>query len=329
MSDRVLVTGAAGYIGSLLCTELVGYQFDVVGIDNFMYNQINTLNHLLSVPNFEFCHADVTNRSDLTNILGIVKPKVIIPLAALVGQPICDKHHQLAVETNFEQIKTLVDWAEKKTAIIYPNTNSGYGQCDGLCTEETPMNPISHYGRTKCAAEEYIRDHCQEYVILRLATVFGLSPRMRTDLLVNDLTWQAYRRGRLEVFQPNYKRNFVHIDDVVAAMVRFTEFAIHKEGRNGIYNLGLDEANMTKGELAKMICNIIGAKYSEKEGADPDQRDYNVSSAKIKSVYVPHHSLKEGIQQLTKYYASINNTNSVRFEKEIELMRNDFSKNTI
>lgn len=291
---RVLVVGCAGYIGSKLVGRLLKGGYHVSGIDTFIYNNQHSLLSYVSHPNFKFY-----NVNDLPLLLRDVD--YVVYLAGLVGAPICSMNPIAAKLTNYVDVTYLVDSlrnTKNKPRLLFPNTNSGYGtQADGatVCTEETPMEPISLYGQTKCLAEEYITEYYENHVVYRLATVFGASPRMRFDLMVNDFVRMAVYTGQIEVYEGDFQRNFVHIDDVCRGFEH--GFTIEP----GVYNLGLDAANMTKIELARHVQSIIGCQVTEKQGTDVDKRNYIVSSEKLYNTgFTPLYHLSDGILDVAK-----------------------------
>lgn len=308
---KILITGAGGYIGSMLSDQLVRQGYKVIAIDTMKYTK-NSLNHLFFYDNFKFVNADVTSVSVLKKHLKNVD--FIIPLAALVGAPICEKNKKQATAVNFTQIKIILKFIKKNQKIIYLNSNSGYGvgKKNKYCTEESSLNPISHYGVTKVQSEQYIVKNFKNFVCFRLATVFGYSYRMRTDLIVNYYINEAINNKNLEIFEPHFRRNFIHVKDVTKAI----QFAIENfnKVKGQIYNLGLSNANITKLELAKKIKKVIPKlKIKIIRGKkDPDQRDYFVSNKKIeKSGFKARFSLERGInevyQSLTLYNDYKNN----------------------
>ncbi len=299
---KILVTGAAGYIGSILCEYLLKENYKVTALDSFMYND-QSLNAYLNNKNFEVIKSDVRNTSELKNILP--KHDLIIPLAALVGAPLCDFEKKSAEEINFGSIKFIVDNLSKDQRIIYPTTNSGYGigKEDSFCTEESPLNPISIYGVTKVNAEKYIANF-DNNISFRLATVFGIAPRMRLDLLVNDFVYKAYKDGSIVLFESHFKRNYIHIRDVCKAFM----FAISNFDnlKSNVYNLGLSEANYTKKQLCEVIQKRIKRLviYESNIGKDIDKRDYIVSNEKIeKKGFKASITIEEGIEELLKLYS--------------------------
>ena len=298
---NILITGGAGYIGSMLSTKLVELGHNVTVIDNLRFSK-NSLNHLYIKKNFKFIFGDVNNKKLYKNL--ILKNEIIIPLAALVGAPLCNKFKKEAIETNLNNIKFLLKIVKKKHKIIYPTTNSGYGvsKKNKYCDENSKLNPISLYGKTKVEAENIILKY-KNSVCFRLATVFGYSYRMRTDLLVNNFVYTALKKNKLVLFEPNFRRNYIHIIDVVNAII----FAINNFNRmrSNTYNLGLSSANLTKIQLAKIIKKSLkNLKISVvKNKKDPDQRDYFVSNKKIEKIgFKPKVNIETGIVELIKLF---------------------------
>jgi nucleoside-diphosphate-sugar epimerase len=302
MSKSILITGVGGFIGSKLATKLLTLGYDVTGIDLLKYDS-SSLNHLFLFDNFKFIKADITKEKIIKKF--IRNKNFVIPLAALVGAPLCEKFKKEAITVNVESIKLIIKHIKKNQKIIYPTTNSGYGIGEkGFCTETSPLRPISLYGKTKVEAEKIIMKH-KNAISFRLATVFGYSYRMRTDLLVNNFVYNAIKNKELKIFEPHFRRNFIHIDDVVSAFV----FAIDNfhNMKSNIYNLGLSSANISKIQLAKKIKqNIPELKISTKiNNKDPDKRDYFVSNKKIeKKGFKPIVSLDSGIKELLKVFSN-------------------------
>jgi nucleoside-diphosphate-sugar epimerase len=306
---RVLVTGGAGYIGSVLVDSLINRKYDVTVVDNLMYKQ-TSLTQYCHLPNFKFVKGDVRDWNMMQPLVD--EADVIIPLACIVGMPACKKYPELTQDTN----QTAIEWLARNTRddqkIIFPTTNSGYGiGQDGIhCTEETPLKPISLYGVTKVKAEEALLQRGNA-VTFRLATVFGMSPRMRLDLLVNDFTYKAFKDKYIVLFESHFKRNFIHIRDVIKAFL----FAIDRfdQMKGKAYNVGLSTANISKKELCEAIKQFIPDFYiAESEiNEDPDKRNYIVSNAKLESLgWMPSFSLKDGIQELLKAYPIIDASNN-------------------
>ena len=239
---KILITGGAGYLGSVITGVMLNQNYEVIVLDKLLFNQTSLLQYT-SNPNFQFIYGDVRNEELLKKLCD--KVDVIIPLAAIVGFPACASDPQLAKEINFNQIFNIVKFAKDKK-ILYPNTNSGYGIGEGEteCTEKSPLNPISVYGQTKCDAENFLRN-TTDAIIFRLATVFGVSPRMRTDLLVNDFVYKAITDKYIVVFEKNFKRNFIHVEDV-ANVFKFM-LNNYKVYNNEVFNIGLSSANLKIG----------------------------------------------------------------------------------
>jgi len=295
---NVLVTGGAGYIGSVLVSKLLSRGLNVTVLDNLMYNQ-TSLNHVCHNKNFRFYRGDVRVKGDILPILK--QADAIIPLAALVGAPLCDRDPINATTTNKDAIFMMMDYISKDQLVIMPTTNSAYGSGDN-CTEESELKPISRYAIDKVEVEKRLMDHTNA-TSLRLATVFGMSPRMRTDLLVNDMTYRAVKDNFVVLFESHFKRNYIHVRDVVDA---FDWSLYNSDMRGQIYNVGLSSANVSKRELCETIkkyiprFEIIDAPI----GADKDQRNYIVSNAKIEALgFKPKHSLDDGIQELIKGFS--------------------------
>lgn len=307
MSLSILVTGGAGYLGSIMVPELLRQGYAVTVLDSFIFGQSSLL-ECCADEHFEVVRGDARDEAVLKPLLA--KADCIVPLAALVGAPLCQRDSIGTVSTNRDAIATLTRLAAKEQQIIIPITNSGYGigQEGVFCTEETPLKPISLYGSTKVEAERIALEHGNT-VSLRLATVFGMSPRMRLDLLVNDFTYRAVTDRCLVVFEGHFKRNFIHVRDVARAFIHVIEnFATMK---NEPYNVGLSDANLSKLELcARIREQVPGFVFLEAPvGVDPDQRNYIVSNAKIeKTGYRPAFSLDDGIRELVKGYRIITNS---------------------
>lgn len=305
---KVLITGCAGYIGSVLTRHLVQEGYSVTGVDNFMYNNQHAITDLLDKFNFKVHSLDVRWGVGLKDLYQ--HHDVIIPLAAIVGAPACDKKLADSQAINEHAIKDMMKYLSPNQKVIYPNTNSGYGiSGEKRCTEKSPLEPISHYGKTKCAAEVAVLQHPNS-VSLRLATVFGLSPRMRFDLMVNDFFAQFYYNSSITLFEPHFKRNFVHVKDVARAFQHMI-----KSNYTGVFNIGYREMNMTKGDLAHKIAkhlNIPPQLIKTGEGKDPDQRDCIVSTDKIENTYFTFsHWLGEALDNM-KAFCEVHTYQEVR-----------------
>lgn len=296
---KILITGGAGYIGSKLCTKLLELGAKVTCIDIMKYSD-DLLNHLFINKNFNFIKKNVKDLALLKKI--IKKNDIIIPLAGLVGAPLCQKYPLEAKKINYEHIVNVIKFSSKKK-IIYLTTNSGYGigEKSKFCDENTLLKPISIYGKTKVEAEKQVLKF-KNSICFRLATVFGYSYRMRSDLLVNNFVYTALKKKKLILFEFNFRRNFIHIDDVVEAII----FSIKNFSKlkGTVYNLGLSEANIDKGELAKKIKKYIKFKIIKNNNQkDPDKRDYFVSNLKIeKKGFKAKVTMDDGIKELIKIF---------------------------
>ena len=296
---KILVTGAAGYIGSVLVPDLLSKGHSVVAIDNLMYKQ-TSLSHVVRHRNLELIFGDVRDNHLMNKCLS--KADIIIPLAAIVGAPACDKDKDLAKSINKESMVWLFKNLSKSQRVIMPTTNSAYGSGDSnnFCDENSQLNPISTYAKDKVSVEKILME-LSHSTSLRLATVFGISPRMRLDLLVNNFTYRALTDGYVVVFEGHFKRNYIHILDVVQAF----NLALENENKFGgeIFNVGLSDANVSKLELCVEIQKLITkfVFFESQVGKDPDQRNYIVSNAKIEAAgFKPQFSLQQGISELVK-----------------------------
>ena len=307
MKGKILVTGGAGYLGSILVPELLAEGYQVTVLDNFMYHQ-NSLAHVCANHAFNVVKGDVRIPSIIQPLLK--DADIIIPLAALVGAPLCSRDPVGASTTNKDAIFWMIKNLSKDQRVLMPTTNSAYGTGDenNFCTEESPLHPISHYAIEKVEVEKRLMEH-PNAISFRLATVFGMSPRMRIDLLVNDFTYRAVYDRFVVLFEGHFKRNYIHNRDVTRAFLHgLKNFEIMK---NNIFNVGLSDANVSKKELCEVIQKHLPSFIflEASVGKDPDQRNYIVSNAKIeKTGYKPEFSLERGIQELIKGYQMISNT---------------------
>jgi nucleoside-diphosphate-sugar epimerase len=301
-SYSILITGGAGYLGSVLTPHLLSLGHKVTVLDNFMHRQL-PLNHLCADPNFDVVRGDSRDEAKLRPLLA--KADIVIPMAAIVGAPACDADKTACVSTNREAVATLAKLSSINQRILIPTTNSGYGvgQKDKFCTEDTPINPISLYGTTKMDAEKIVLDRGNG-ISFRLATVFGMSPRMRMDLLVNDFVYRAIVDRAVVLFEPHFKRNYIHVRDVARAFTHgIDKFDTMKQ--QGVFNVGLSDANISKMELCEEIKKQLPNFVFEEAaiGEDPDKRDYIVSNERIEGTgYKPTFSLRAGITELIKGY---------------------------
>tara|TARA_B110000003_G_scaffold164780_1_gene164744 strand:+ start:29189 stop:30121 length:933 start_codon:yes stop_codon:yes gene_type:complete len=304
---KILITGAAGYIGSMLTNIALNKGYEVTALDRYE-NTFPSLALSSSNTNFNPVKGDVRDEPLVKSL--IAKSDIIIPLAALVGAPICKMDPLNASSINADAIKMIVKYSSRQQKIIYPTTNSGYGigEQNSFCDESTPLKPISLYGLTKVEAEQAILDSGNG-VTLRLATVFGMSPKMRLDLMVNDFVYRAVNDRSIVIFEGSFRRNFIHIKDVASAFLHSIENYQLMNGEP--YNVGLSSANLTKIELCNKIKeHISDFTIIESEiGQDPDKRDYVVSNQKIEDTgYKTTFNLDDGIIELIKGYKTFKNS---------------------
>jgi nucleoside-diphosphate-sugar epimerase len=307
MSYNILVTGGAGYLGSTLVPDLLQLGHKITVLDSFMYKQAS-LNHVCHQPNFSVLKGDIRIESVMAPL--IKKADIVIPLAALVGAPMCSQDPVGATTVNHDAIILMLKLLSKQQLVLMPTTNSAYGTGDknNFCTEESPLNPISIYAKEKVAIEKELMQR-ENAISFRLATVFGMSPRMRIDLLVNDFTYRAVYDRFVVLFESSFKRNYVHVRDVSRVFRHAIEHFDRMKGQ--IYNVGLSEANVSKRELCEHIQKQVPdfVFLDAPVGKDPDQRNYIVSNAKIEATgFKPMYSLDAGISDLIKGYTMIKNT---------------------
>jgi nucleoside-diphosphate-sugar epimerase len=301
MNEKILVTGGAGYIGSILVSVLLKKVYRVTVLDSLIFNQPSLLD-CCADPNFDFVKGDICDHELVNGLLS--KADIVIPLAAIVGAPACKRNPSLTRLVNYDAQMNIVNNISADQRVLFPTTNSGYGigEKDNYCTEESPLRPISEYGRTKVEVEKALLDGGST-VTFRLATVFGMSPRMRIDLLVNDFVYRAVKDQSLVIFEEHFRRNYIHVRDVAKAFLFGIENYEKMKGEP--YNVGLSSANLTKRQLAEKIKEYVPELYihSAEIGEDPDKRDYIVSNEKIESLgWRADYSLDDGIQELIKGY---------------------------
>jgi nucleoside-diphosphate-sugar epimerase len=307
---KVLITGGAGYLGSTLSEYLLDNDYEVTVFDNLLYKQLSVL-HLFKRLKFKFIKGDVRNTEQLQQLVTI--HDVIIPLAAIVGMPACKENPQMAIDVNHYHIRKIVDVLKDDQRLIIPNTNSQYGSSPDIITEDSPFNPLSLYAETKCDAEDYVLKKGNG-IVLRLATVFGVSPRMRQDLLVNDFVYKSVTDGYLVLFEAHFKRNYIHVQDIA----RTFQFMIenYNQCRGHVYNVGLSTANLSKLELAETIKKYVPGLVIKQDEfkEDFDKRNYIVSNEKIEKLgWVPLYDLDYGIRQLVEAYQIVINYNNRNF----------------
>lgn len=297
----ILVTGAAGYIGSVMVPELLRKGHRVIALDNFLYNQGSLL---------EVCHNELLKvvrgdaRDELLLRENLKGADAIFPLACLTGAPLCDRFPSEARSTNLDAVRLILKLRSREQRVIFPTTNSGYGigEPGKFCDENSPLRPVSLYGRLKSEAERAVLDSGNS-LTFRLATAFGASPRMRLDLLVNDFVYRAVTDGFVVLFESHFKRNYIHVRDIVRAFLHALEN--FDRMKNETYNVGLSDCNLSKKELCQEIQKQVPKFYFVEApvGEDPDKRDYIVSNAKIeKTGYKPEFSLRQGIHELIRAY---------------------------
>ena len=299
---KVLITGGAGYLGSVLTELLLSKGYKVTVLDNLMYKQTSVAPFAYH-NNFKFILGDVRDEQTLKPL--VKSHDILIPLAAIVGMPACKANPQATIDINLRQVQNIVAWSNKDQIILIPNTNSQYGSSTEIITEESPFNPLSLYAETKCNAEKAVLDSGNG-ITMRLATVFGMSYRMRLDLLVNDFVYKAMTDGTLVLFESHFMRNYIHVRDIANTFLFMIEN--YNECNNNAFNVGLTEANCTKLELAniiqKYIPSLVVVENNFKQ--DFDQRNYMVSNAKLESKgWKPEFSLEKGIQELIEGYQLI------------------------
>ena len=297
----ILVTGAAGYIGSTLVPQLLNEGHRVIAIDNFMYQQTSLLD-CCAHDRLTLIRGDARDKGLIAEHLKTVD--VIFPLACYTGAPLCAKDPVGAETTNLGAVKLLLELRSKDQRVIFPTTNSGYGigQEGIFCDEKTPLRPVSFYGRLKVGAEKAVLE-AGNSVTLRLATAFGISQRMRLDLLVNDFVYRALNDGFLVLFQAHFKRNYIHVRDIARAMIHSLNH--FEKMKNEPYNVGLSDCNLSKRELCEEIKKQLPNFYfvEAEVGEDPDQRNYIVSNEKIERTgFKSSFSLQQGITELIKGY---------------------------
>ena len=300
--NKILITGGLGYIGSKLIRLLMDLNYSITVLDNKIFNQ-EVLVDIINNKKINLVLDDVRNKNIYDKL--IKSNDIIIPLAGLVGAPICSKYPKLAEDVNLNAIRFLMSKISKDQKIIFPVTNSGYGvgKPGEYCDENSELKPISVYGKTKVEAEKHVRSF-ENSVCFRLATVFGVSDRVRTDLLVNDFTYIAHTKRFIKLFQPHFRRNYVHVEDVARCMIYALEN--FEKLKNEVYNFGLSTANLTKEQLCKKIQeHIKDFRYEiSEDGEDPDKRDYFVSNEKLeKKGFKATISLDYGIKELIKVYS--------------------------
>lgn len=296
---NILVTGGAGYVGSVLVPGLLSLNHEVTVFDNLSFGG-NQLLPLFKFPNFKFIKGDIVDSSSIRQ--SMIGKDVIIHLAAIVGYPACRKHPELAKAVNVDGTKNIISGISKDQLVIYASTGSNYGSVDDICTEETELKPLSLYGQTKTLAETLLLDKVDKVIVYRFATAFGVSPRMRLDLMINDFTYRCKTQGYLVVYESTFMRTFIHVRDMALAIM----MAIDKRDimNKNVYNVGGDSMNFTKKQICDIIAKETGAYvHYASVGEDADKRNYSVSYNKIKSLgYSTTISVERGINELLRSF---------------------------
>jgi len=302
-SQRILITGGAGYLGSVLTEHFLKNNVRITCVDILRYEQQSPLQFVPN-SNFTFVYGDVRDIRLMKDI--VPKHDVLLPLAAIVGAPACDLYPEDAASINRDAVIMLNGLRSAEQKLIYPTTNSGYGTTTGEieCTEDSPLNPISLYGKTKAAAEHALLQDDKSCIAFRLATIFGMSPRPRLDLLVNDLTYRALSTRKIELFEKGFMRNFVHIEDVA----RVFDFALTYYGRMAekrLYNVGNPDLNISKEQLVQRIASQVPDLEitDDTSRKDPDQRNYIVSNLRLDlEGFCCLETLEQGISEIINAY---------------------------
>ena len=291
---KVVVTGGAGFIGSMLVPMLLKTGHQVHVLDNLMFGGQALLRHFIN-PNFSFAQVDVTDRKALQeNLAGA---DVVVHLAALVGYPLCKKMPRRAVEVNVDGARNVIDLSPKGSRLIYASTGSNYGEVEGICTENTPLNPLSLYGRTKTEAEGMFINQ-ENSVSLRFATAFGISSRLRLDLMINDFAWQAIHQKYLVVYEKHFRRTFIHVRDIARAIIHVMDPVLC--GNHSVFNVGHESLNYTKEDIVLLLKKRLDFLVHFAEiGKDADRRDYEVDYSRIKETgFVTHVDINTGLDEL-------------------------------
>lgn len=293
---KILVTGGAGYVGTTLVPQLLEKNYEVTVFDNLMFGGDYIL-PFFRYPNFHFVEGDIRDENAVWNVCKYAD--VIIHLAAIVGYPACRKEPELAKSVNVDGTRNIIKATSKNQLIIYASTGSNYGAVEEICTEETPLNPLSLYGQTKTLAEKMLMDD-RTTIGYRFATAFGVSPRMRLDLLINDFTYKAITQGYIVIYESHFMRTFIHVHDMARAFL----FAIENQDKmkNQIYNVGSEKMNRSKKDICEMIKSYVNfyVHYAD-IGEDQDKRNYVVSYKKINNLgFDTTISIDDGIKELTK-----------------------------
>lgn len=306
---KVLITGGAGYVGSVLLSFLLKKDYDVTVVDNLIHGNGDVLIPYFRYENFNFLKGDVRDSAFMEPL--VKGSEIVVHLAAIVGFPACEKNRQLAIDTNLESTKSIGGFMGDDQTLIFASTGSNYGAVDGICTEKTPLNPISLYGKTKTEAEQWLFDNLSP-IVFRFATAFGLSPKMRLDLLVNDFVYQAVTNRYLIMFEKHFKRTFIHVDDMAKSFIFAMENADRMKGE--AYNVGGSFNNYNKEEIALIIKDKVDYYLHFADiGQDLDKRNYEVSYDKLNAAgFECEISVHDGIDQLIRATPTIEHKSKYR-----------------
>lgn len=291
---KITITGGAGYIGSMLIPMLLEQGHQVHVVDNLFFGGQTLLPYFIN-PNFSFVNVDVRDKPALRRELQ--DADAIIHLAALVGYPLCKKMPREAQEVNVDGTRNLLECAPRSARLVYASTGSNYGEVEGICTESTPLNPLSLYGRTKTEAEAMMLDAANS-VSLRFATAFGIAPRLRLDLLINDFAWQAIHQKYLVVYEKHFRRTFIHVHDIARAIVHVVDPS-NCQGHK-VFNVGSEALNYTKEDIVMLLKNRLDFLVHFAEiGTDADKRDYEVDYSRIRNTgYHTEVDIQKGLDEL-------------------------------
>lgn len=297
---KVLVLGAAGFVGSVLCQQLLENGTSVIAVDNFFRGDCDSLLHLCQYENFKFVRGDIRQFTDMKRIIHDSGIDGVVLLAALVGAPICERNKKLAWDVNYHAVDDILFLKPGNVPLVYASTGSVYGKIDGVCTEESPTIPLSDYGQSKLKAEEWVRE-TPHTISLRFATGYGVGYNIRNDLLVNDLCFKAVHEKLLAIYQADFRRTFIHVSDMARA-IRFS-LENYNNMQESVYNCGSELGNCTKRQLAEMIKGKTGCRvlYMDEGYVDKDNRDYEVSYQKIAQTgWKAEVTLEQGIDELLR-----------------------------
>jgi len=296
---KVLVTGAAGYIGATLCPMLLEQGYEVIALDNLYKGHADALIPCASYPGFTFIRGDIRDEKLVEKLMGQVDS--VIHLAGLVGAPACAKDPWLSSSVNVDGTTNLLKYRQYDIPFVYSSTGSNYGKVEGICTENTPCNPLSEYGLHKYQAEKLVAEH-NNTVSLRFATAYGVSNCLRVNLLINDLVYHAIKKGGFTVFQSDFRRTFIHVKDMARGLIWAMEGLLENNLKHKVYNCGGESGNCSKRDVAEYLKKVTGCKVEYGDtGVDPDQRDYEVSYSRIREAgFELTYTLPQGVDELIR-----------------------------